>query len=173
MAGRANEVIARFGGQSALARALRVNQSTVQHWSKTGQIPSWREDQIERVAEQQGVMVGDLGSGARQSVNVGGAQEHGRGARRAVTGYARAAAPVQPLAPMIHGRADMVIHADREIGALREEIGQLRAVVEKLVGEVSALRELSPAKRTPSKRKAARVQRAEGQAAGSSKRARS
>ena len=148
MAEKANEVIARFGGQSALARALGVNQSTVQHWSKTGHVPSWRWEQIERVAQQRGVPLaaGGLGGGS------GG---------RPVMGYGRAAAspghaPVQAPAPMVHGRADTVINSDREIGALREEIGQLRSLVEQLVGAVDALKEAGQ----PKRRAAAKDQRA-------------
>ncbi|HXI15279.1 MAG TPA: YdaS family helix-turn-helix protein, partial [Chloroflexota bacterium] len=52
---RASEVIARFGGQSALARSLGLNQSTVQHWAKTGQIPSWRHEQVLQAAQERGI----------------------------------------------------------------------------------------------------------------------
>src|SRR5687767_6893760 len=114
----ANELISRFGGQSALARALGVNQSTVQHWSKTGHVPSWRREQIERAAQQQGVTL------SSRSPAVG----------RPMMGYGRASAspghaPVQAPAPFVHGRADSVIHPDKEIGALRDEIAQLRSLV--------------------------------------------
>ena len=125
----ANELIARFGGQSALARALGVNQSTVQHWSKTGHVPSWRREQIERAAQQQGVTLG-----VRATTMVG----------RPMMGYGRASnspghAPVQAPAPFVHGRADSVIHPDKEIGALRDEIAQLRSLVQQLVGAVDTL----------------------------------
>jgi DNA-binding transcriptional regulator YdaS (Cro superfamily) len=36
----AEQIIQRFGGQSALAELLGKRQSTVQHWAKTGRIPS-------------------------------------------------------------------------------------------------------------------------------------
>ena len=40
----AQQVIAKFGGQSALAALLEKRQSTVQHWAKSGRIPpKWYE----------------------------------------------------------------------------------------------------------------------------------
>ena len=42
---------------------------------------------------------------------------------------------------LAHGRAETITYPDREIGALRAEIGQLTALVEKLLEEVAALRD--------------------------------
>ena len=122
MANKAGEIIARFGGQSALARSLGVNQSTVQHWAKTGQIPSWRREQVLRAAQARGI---SLGSGEF---------------------LASAAPPQAPPAPaasqvaVTHGRVDFIPNVDVQIGQLRDEIGQLRTLLEKLVAEVAALR---------------------------------
>lgn len=166
---QANEVIARFGGQSALARALGVNQSTVQHWAKTGQIPSWRLDQVERAAQDLGIVLpgggttaagGRLPSSAPPSMSAtrmgmqGGARA-GTPAElaRQVLAGARGAVQAPPNPPagqmgVPHGRADFTpntANVEWEIGALRDEIGQLRALLERLVGEVAALREGSGA----------------------------
>ena len=185
--GDANEVIARFGGQSALARALGVNQSTVQHWSKTGKVPSWRREQIERAAAQQGITLG--AGGGTSSVVRGGAVTMGRvlaesGARRLgagtvarpMMGYGRASnspghAPAPVPAPMVHGRADPIVHPDKEIGALREEIVQLRSLVEQLVGAVDELRSTARPKRSATKGPKATGEAAQRSAAGSRQRA--
>jgi hypothetical protein len=133
----ANALIARFGGQSALARVLGVNQSTVQHWSKTGHVPSWRREQIERAAQQQGVALGR------------------RTEARPMMGYGRASAspghapPVQT--PLVHGRADTIVHPDKEMGALRDEIAQLRSLVEQLVEAVAELKAAAEPKRPAAK----------------------
>ena len=51
----AKQIISRFGGQSALAGLLGKRQSTVQHWVRTGRIPSkWHESLLE-LARQQGI----------------------------------------------------------------------------------------------------------------------
>jgi len=128
---KAGEIIARFGGQSALARSLGVNQSTVQHWAKTGQIPSWRKEQVLRAAQEHGIRLG-LGDG--------GGNRFGGGFSRAAP--APQAPPIVPPAQVAvpHGRADFTPNVEWEIGQLRDEIAQLRALLEKLVREVSALR---------------------------------
>ena len=52
---RAEQVIQRFGGQSSLANLLGKRQSTVQHWSKTGRIPSqWHRPLLE-LAHEKGI----------------------------------------------------------------------------------------------------------------------
>ena len=180
----ANQMIARFGGQSALARALGVNQSTVQHWSKTGKVPSWRREQIERAAAQQGITLG-VGGGTSSAVR-GGAVTMGRvlaesGARRLgagtvarpMMGYGRASnSPGQaPMpAPMVHGRADTIVHPDKEIGALRDEIVQLRSLVEQLVGAVDELKSAAKPKRSATKSGQAASEAAQRSAAGSRQR---
>src|SRR6185436_3145793 len=40
VAANARRIIAKFGGQTSLARLLGRSQSTVQHWAKTGSIPA-------------------------------------------------------------------------------------------------------------------------------------
>ena len=51
----ASLVIARFGGQSALARLIGKNQSTVQHWVSTGTIPAKWHRELLRLAGEKGV----------------------------------------------------------------------------------------------------------------------
>ncbi|MCB9169563.1 MAG: helix-turn-helix domain-containing protein [Flavobacteriales bacterium] len=48
-------VIDKFGGQSALAKALGKTQSTVQHWAKTGIIPARRHASILKAAGEKGI----------------------------------------------------------------------------------------------------------------------
>lgn len=125
MVAKASEIIAQFGGQSALARALGVNQSTVQHWAKTGNIPTWRREQVERAAQTHGL----------------GIQLSAAPAPRSATQTPPPPAP-KPTGPigMAHGRAEFVPNIDGDIGALRDEIAQLKALVARLVEEVNALR---------------------------------
>ena len=51
----AEEVIAKFGSQSALARLIGKGQTTVQHWRKTGRIPAKWQAELLKLAEQQGI----------------------------------------------------------------------------------------------------------------------
>ena len=49
----AERIVQRFGGQSALAALLGKRQSTVQHWVKTGRIPSqWHEPLMDLAAKK-------------------------------------------------------------------------------------------------------------------------
>lgn len=50
-------VIAKFGGQSALARLVGKRQSTIQHWAKSGRIPAQWQARLLEVAGQQGVVL--------------------------------------------------------------------------------------------------------------------
>ena len=51
----AKQIIERFGGQSSLAGLLGRRQSTVQHWVKTGRIPSQWHPQLLELAREQGI----------------------------------------------------------------------------------------------------------------------
>ena len=51
----AEHVIERFGGQSSLAGLLGKRQSTVQHWAKTGRIPSQWHEQLLVLAHEKGI----------------------------------------------------------------------------------------------------------------------
>ena len=51
----AEHVIERFGGQSSLAALLGKRQSTVQHWAKTGRIPSQWHEQLLVLAHEKGI----------------------------------------------------------------------------------------------------------------------
>jgi hypothetical protein len=51
----AEHVIAKFGGQSALARLVGKRQSTVQHWASTGNIPAKWHKELLRVAADRGI----------------------------------------------------------------------------------------------------------------------
>ena len=51
----AKQIINRFGGQSALAGLLGKRQSTVQHWSRTGRIPSQWHEKLLELARRQGI----------------------------------------------------------------------------------------------------------------------
>jgi hypothetical protein len=58
----AGRLITKFGGQSALARALDMKQSTIAHWAKTGTVPAkWHSKIIQAAADQRlSVSAGDL-----------------------------------------------------------------------------------------------------------------
>ncbi len=49
------QIIQRFGGQSSLASSLGRRQSTVQHWAKTGRIPSQWHNQLLNLAREKGI----------------------------------------------------------------------------------------------------------------------
>ena len=51
----AKQIIDRFGGQSALAALLGKRQSTVQHWARTGRIPSQWHERLLDLAHQKGI----------------------------------------------------------------------------------------------------------------------
>jgi hypothetical protein len=53
----AQKVIAKFGGQSALAGLIGKRQSTVQHWAKTGIIPVKWQTMLLDIARQQGLLL--------------------------------------------------------------------------------------------------------------------
>ena len=50
-----HRVIAKFGGQSALARMIGKGPSTVQHWAKTGMIPSKWQNELLDLARAKGI----------------------------------------------------------------------------------------------------------------------
>lgn len=124
----AREIIARFGGQSALARSLGLSQSTVQYWARTGEIPSWRQPQVRQAAAARGIQLGPT------------------------TPAPSAPLPATPLprAPaggsfggLPHGRADTLPQpgsTEESVSALRGEIGELRDLLHRLLDEVAALR---------------------------------
>ncbi len=51
----AEQIITRFGGQSSLANLLKKRQSTVQHWAKTGMIPSQWHKPLLKLAREKGI----------------------------------------------------------------------------------------------------------------------
>jgi myo-inositol-1-phosphate synthase len=51
----AEQVIHRFGNQSSLAALLGTRQSTVQHWAKTGRIPSQWHVRLMQLAREKGI----------------------------------------------------------------------------------------------------------------------
>ena len=51
----AKQIIDRFGGQSSLAALLGRRQSTVQHWTKTGRIPSQWQGRLLEIARERGI----------------------------------------------------------------------------------------------------------------------
>ncbi len=51
----AEKIIQRFGGQSALANLIGKRQSTVQHWAKTGRVPSQWHETLISLARQRGI----------------------------------------------------------------------------------------------------------------------
>jgi myo-inositol-1-phosphate synthase len=53
----AERVIARFGGQSALAALLGRRQSTISHWAKTGRIPAQWHRPLMEVARARGIIL--------------------------------------------------------------------------------------------------------------------
>jgi hypothetical protein len=46
MINRIDRIVFEFGGQNAMARALKCSQATVWSWTKTGRVPSDRIPQI-------------------------------------------------------------------------------------------------------------------------------
>lgn len=53
----AERVIARFGGQSALAALLGTRQSTVQHWAATGMVPTQHHRRLLALARERGIIL--------------------------------------------------------------------------------------------------------------------
>jgi myo-inositol-1-phosphate synthase len=53
----ARRIIARFGGQSALAALLGKRQSTIEHWARTGRIPAHWQQPLISLARQKGVVL--------------------------------------------------------------------------------------------------------------------
>ena len=53
----AERVIARFGGQSALAALLDTRQSTIQHWAITGMIPTQHHRRLLALAREKGIVL--------------------------------------------------------------------------------------------------------------------
>ena len=51
----AQNIIKKFGGQSALAQLIGKGQSTVQYWSKSGQIPAKWQSELINLAKEKGV----------------------------------------------------------------------------------------------------------------------
>ena len=51
----AEQIVQRFGGQSSLANLLGKRQSTVQHWTKTGRIPSQWHGRLLQLAHEKGI----------------------------------------------------------------------------------------------------------------------
>jgi DNA-binding transcriptional regulator YdaS (Cro superfamily) len=136
---RAADVIARFGGQSALARSLGLNQSTVQHWAKTGQIPVWRHAEVLRAARERGIALERSQLGAVRQAMQEGVEPPGPGVQpgaRPVFGFGRTAGTA-----VSHGWAEALPTLEGEIGAMREQLGQLSEVVRRLADEVAALRQ--------------------------------
>jgi DNA-binding transcriptional MerR regulator len=157
----AARVIAQFGSQSALARALGINQSTVQHWAKNGQIPSWRREQILKAARELGIPLDPSeltnAPGSGRAADTGRAWVAGSTAMPQAGGRVlpRRAAPASVFVAytesgtspgpgaagaLPHGRADWIPDQEQEIGALREELREVRDVLERLVEEVALLR---------------------------------
>src|SRR5262245_18689747 len=55
MENTAERIVARFGGQSALARLIGKGQSTVAHWVKIGRIPAKWQPELLGLAEENGI----------------------------------------------------------------------------------------------------------------------
>jgi myo-inositol-1-phosphate synthase len=53
----AERVIARFGGQSALAGLLNTRQSTIQYWASTGMIPTQHHRRLLALARERGIVL--------------------------------------------------------------------------------------------------------------------
>ena len=54
----AEKIVDRFGGQSSLADLLGRRQSTVQHWVKTGMIPTPWHQPLLKLARKKGIALG-------------------------------------------------------------------------------------------------------------------
>jgi len=66
----AEQIIDRFGGQSALATLLGRRQSTVQHWAKTGRVPAQWQKTLMKLARKKGIPLepGDFVAGETPKV---------------------------------------------------------------------------------------------------------
>ncbi len=53
----AGQIVDRFGGQSSLANLLGRRQSTVQHWVRTGRIPSQWHKPLLKLAREKGILL--------------------------------------------------------------------------------------------------------------------
>lgn len=53
----AQQIIRRFGGQSALAQMLGKRQSTIEHWAKTGRVPAQWHQTLLTLARERGLML--------------------------------------------------------------------------------------------------------------------
>lgn len=51
----ATEIIKKLGGTVQVATALDLTPSTVSSWKKSGNIPKWRMDGVQRLAAEKGV----------------------------------------------------------------------------------------------------------------------
>jgi hypothetical protein len=70
----AQRVIEKFGGQSGLARLIGKGQSTVAHWSKTGNVPAKWQTELLKLAREAGIDLspGDfMDSPGYQSIQLG------------------------------------------------------------------------------------------------------
>ena len=57
----AQRIIAKFGGQTSLARLLGRGQSTVQHWANRGAIPkNWHQKILDLAVERRSLAVQDV-----------------------------------------------------------------------------------------------------------------
>ena len=63
-------VIERFGGQSALGILLGKRQSTIQHWAKTGRIPSQWHTRLMELAREKGINLQSSDLMASQSTSI-------------------------------------------------------------------------------------------------------
>lgn len=53
----AQRIIAKFGGQTSLAKLIGRSQSTVQHWAKSGSIPAKWQQRILDIATERGISI--------------------------------------------------------------------------------------------------------------------
>jgi myo-inositol-1-phosphate synthase len=66
----AEEIISRFGGQSSLASDLGRRQSTVQHWARTGRIPSQWHTPLMKLAREKGIALEAKDFVNREKINI-------------------------------------------------------------------------------------------------------
>jgi myo-inositol-1-phosphate synthase len=66
----AEQIINRFGGQSSLADFLGRRQSTVQHWAKTGRIPSQWHKPLLKLAREKGVALDPKDFVNQEAINI-------------------------------------------------------------------------------------------------------
>ena len=111
----AEQVIERFGGQSSLGSLLGKRQSTVQHWAKTGRIPSQWHERLLELSHEKGIGLEPLIHGGKQESGLRAGTEN----VPSIVGLGKA--------------AELALHAIRDSARIKELRDKLEEGIKKLV----------------------------------------